>query len=479
MTSADGLRRFAPRSLSGRVTLAAVGAVGVALALAGAAVVIAAGRADRSALDRDLGQLVTRLDRPAGAAVRRAGFRSGRAAAGDRARAGGGGLAPDAGGEIGGQLGGTVIGPDGGIRRRSPPPPLDPGSDRFARVVFADGQSVSQGTEIPASFPLPAPHDTPASVEAGGEDWRTVTRRLPDGRTLQVAARLEPLQADARRLLLIVLAALGAALLATALVTRSLARLALAPLERLRSDRGRGRRDRRPRQARPRRRGARGGRRAGGRPERDARAARRAPPPVSVRRSKARGGSRPTPGTSCARRSRASRRTSRRARSARRAAMRGGSPRSSSSCRRWHAGRPGRLRAPSPSTSPSSPTRRCSTCSAATLRSRRGSMRRRTGPWSAGSPRACGCCSTTCSRTPRATGGPEATCACRSAVVRTAPSIVLVDDDGPGIPAAERERVLERFARGSGARGEGTGPRSRDRRRAGRAPRRQPAARGR
>ena len=54
-----------PRSLAGRVTLAAVAAVGIALAVAGAGVVIAAGRADRSALDRDLNQLATRLDQPA------------------------------------------------------------------------------------------------------------------------------------------------------------------------------------------------------------------------------------------------------------------------------------------------------------------------------------------------------------------------------------------------------------------------------
>jgi two-component system sensor histidine kinase PrrB len=33
----------------------------------------------------------------------------------------------------------------------------------------------------------------------------------------------------------------------------------------------------------------------------------------------------------------------------------------------------------------------------------------------------------------------------------------LVDDDGPGIPAAERARVLERFGRGAGARGGGFG----------------------
>ena len=33
----------------------------------------------------------------------------------------------------------------------------------------------------------------------------------------------------------------------------------------------------------------------------------------------------------------------------------------------------------------------------------------------------------------------------------------IVDDDGPGIPASEREHVLDRFGRGTGARGTGFG----------------------
>jgi signal transduction histidine kinase len=33
----------------------------------------------------------------------------------------------------------------------------------------------------------------------------------------------------------------------------------------------------------------------------------------------------------------------------------------------------------------------------------------------------------------------------------------VVDDDGPGIPASEREQVLDRFSRGAGARGAGFG----------------------
>lgn len=37
------------------------------------------------------------------------------------------------------------------------------------------------------------------------------------------------------------------------------------------------------------------------------------------------------------------------------------------------------------------------------------------------------------------------------------PPTLVVEDDGPGVPAQERERIFERFARGSGAVGPGTG----------------------
>ncbi|HEY5144086.1 MAG TPA: HAMP domain-containing sensor histidine kinase [Solirubrobacteraceae bacterium] len=205
-----------PRSLSGRVTLAAVAAVGGALAVAGIAVVLASARSDRNALDRDLTRLAQRLSGPAGGLLGQG-----------RPFPGGTVLVPrppdDAFPDAG-------AGGDGG--------PLNPGADRFARVVRMTGVSYSGGAAVPARFPLPAASATPATVAAGGQDWRTVVRDLGGGARLQVAARMAPLQARASRLRLLVIASLLGALLATALLTRGLVQVALGPLARLRGTAG-------------------------------------------------------------------------------------------------------------------------------------------------------------------------------------------------------------------------------------------------
>ena len=123
----------------------------------------------------------------------------------------------------------------GGIRPgRQPRPngPLEPGGDRFTRVVLANGQSYSGGAAVPANFPLTTAGEL-VTVSAGGEDWRTLLTDLRDGDRLQVAARLSGIQDSAKRLRIVVIAALLGALLATALITRSLAKLALGPLRRL------------------------------------------------------------------------------------------------------------------------------------------------------------------------------------------------------------------------------------------------------
>ncbi len=195
-----------PRSLTGRVTLAAVGAVGGALAVAGIAVVLVAGQADRSALDRDLQQLVVRLGRPAA--------------------------------RLTDELPAGRMPPAFGERDRTRPGPLDPGADRFARVILPAGTFTAGGAAVPNGFPVPVADGQARTVRAGGERWRTIVRALGGGERLQVAARLEPLESRQARLRLVVLAALAGALVATALATRSLARLALRPLARLRGAAG-------------------------------------------------------------------------------------------------------------------------------------------------------------------------------------------------------------------------------------------------
>lgn len=189
-----------PRSLTGRVTLAAVAAVGGALLVAGIAVILVSSGADRRALDHELRRLAGRAEGPAGRIAPPPAFRGG--------------------------YPGEEQDDDRG--------PLGPGDERFTRIVFPSGLVRAGGADVPEDFPLPGQLDEPVTVDSGGESWRTIVRELPDGARLQVAARLAPLEDRESRLRLVVLATLAGALLATALVTRALARLALAPLQRLR-----------------------------------------------------------------------------------------------------------------------------------------------------------------------------------------------------------------------------------------------------
>lgn len=199
----SGLRRIVrlPRGLAGRVTLVAVLAVGAGLGVAGAAVVIASERADRDALDEDLTSLAGRLEHSAERAY--------------------------GGHDYGGASGGS---------ERPARPPLDPGGDRFAQLTWPGGGR-SAGLDVPAGFP-DAPDGRVVTVEARGERWRTTARTLDNGARLQVAARLEPLESRAARLRRIVVAALLASLAATALATRAVVRLVLRPLRELRGAAG-------------------------------------------------------------------------------------------------------------------------------------------------------------------------------------------------------------------------------------------------
>ena len=206
-------RRLLPRSLAGRIGAAAVLVVGLAMLVVGLGVVLGVSRADSRALDHDLAR---EADRIARFAERRQG--------------------PP-------QFGDPGAGRDGGVaafpRPAGGPPPgaLDPGADRFARVLRDGVPIVSSGASVPDGFPAPA-HDGLSTVSAGGERWRVTARELPGGERLQVAARLAPLDARADRLRLVLALALGGALLATALAAGSLVRVALRPLDRLRRTAG-------------------------------------------------------------------------------------------------------------------------------------------------------------------------------------------------------------------------------------------------
>jgi signal transduction histidine kinase len=200
-----------PRSLATRVTLVAVAAVGLALLAGGIAVVVAAERSDRDALDRDLEGLAQARRGPALRVLRP--FVPDRELPGER-------RGPPA----------QVPGPD---RPPGTPPPLEPGSDRFVRVVFPTGRVTSAGAPVPGGFPV-VPPGPPRTVTVQGEEWRTVARPLEMGGSLQVAARLAPVRARADRLRRIVVVVAVLALLGTALVAGWLVRVALAPLRRLR-----------------------------------------------------------------------------------------------------------------------------------------------------------------------------------------------------------------------------------------------------
>jgi two-component system, OmpR family, sensor histidine kinase PrrB len=180
------------RGLSARVVAAAGAAVAVGLLLTGVAIVLLAARDDRHALDRDLLRVADRRARPALLAVQ------------------------------GTAAGGAALGPD---------------DDRFVRVLNATGATVGRGgAAIPAGFPAGAgAGERAATVTAGGEGWRVVARRLAGGRTLQVAARLAPLHERARRLAWTVAIVALLALMATSLLVRALTGVALAPLGRLRA----------------------------------------------------------------------------------------------------------------------------------------------------------------------------------------------------------------------------------------------------
>jgi two-component system, OmpR family, sensor histidine kinase PrrB len=193
----------APASLRARITLAAVIAVALAGLAAGTALVAAVERDGRAAVDSDLRARVARI-----------------APASQR----------DDDGFDGGFGRGGRGGPRGGER-------LLIGSGTFAQVSY-NGTLYDQGGDVPDDVPPIPARDGFATLEIGGHEWRSLTMSLgPNGTDprLQLASSLAPVQARADNLRRLVLMIGLAALALTALAAWGFTTLAVRPLARLRA----------------------------------------------------------------------------------------------------------------------------------------------------------------------------------------------------------------------------------------------------
>ena len=184
-----------PRSLRGRIVLAAVAALTVAGVLAGWLLVAAVARDGRADVDRDLESRARDIARrpPPG---------------------------PEPFGRGGPGPGGP---PDGGLLE---------GSGTFVQLAIG-GQTVQQRGDVPADPPAVPDEDGFANVTIDGEKWRSLTVAAGNAR-LQVLATLEPVEervADVRGLVLAI--GLGALAL-TALAAWGFTSVAVRPLARLR-----------------------------------------------------------------------------------------------------------------------------------------------------------------------------------------------------------------------------------------------------
>lgn len=190
-----------PSSLRARITIAAVLAVALAGAVAGTALIAAVEGDGRAAVDNDLRARVSRI-------------------------------APAApGGFDDGDFGGGGFGGGRGPER------LLVGAGTFAQVAV-DGQVVQQGGDVPPNAPPVPTRDGFSTVRIDGHDWRSLTMPL-DGRfgtaRLQLLSSLDPVAARADNLRRLVLLIGLAALAVTALAAWGFTTLAVRPLARLRA----------------------------------------------------------------------------------------------------------------------------------------------------------------------------------------------------------------------------------------------------
>jgi len=190
-----------PSSLRARITIAAVLAVALAGAVAGTALVAAVERDGRSAVDNDLRARVARI-------------------------------APGTS-DVGGD---GFDGPGWGPRGRGPERLLV-GAGTFAQVAF-DGQVVQQVGDVPPNAPPVPAGDGFSTVRIDGHAWRSLTMPLGAGggsARLQLLSSLAPVEARADSLRRLVLLIGLVTLAVTALAAWGFTTLAVRPLARLRA----------------------------------------------------------------------------------------------------------------------------------------------------------------------------------------------------------------------------------------------------
>jgi two-component system sensor histidine kinase PrrB len=187
-----------PLSIRSRVTIAATAAVGIVLILGGVLTVTGFASRERSSLDHELER---RAQGPAGREPERPGF-------GDER--------PPPGGRPGG------------------PPGLLAESGTFVRVISA-GNVVQSAGDVPTQgFPIPKGTGF-ETVKAAGHSWRTLTvSRGPEGTQVQFAADLAPTEDRIESMRTRVALISGVGVVVAAIVASLLSGLALEPLSRLR-----------------------------------------------------------------------------------------------------------------------------------------------------------------------------------------------------------------------------------------------------
>ena len=179
-----------PGSLRARLTLAALLAVALGGAIAGGLLLAAVQRDGRDAVDDELRAQAAEVLRGAGRFDRGPGRRG--------------------------------------------PEPLLAGSGTFVQVAFA-GQVVDQRGDVPAEAPPPPDRDGLATIDIAGRSWRSLTITLggPGDARLQVLSSLAPVEARVARIRRLILLLGLLALVLTGLAAWFFTTLAVRPLARL------------------------------------------------------------------------------------------------------------------------------------------------------------------------------------------------------------------------------------------------------